>query len=293
MGTKIEWTNETWNPVTGCTKVSEGCRNCYAERMSKRLAGRFGYPEAPNSFDVTLHPDRLEDPIHWKKPRMVFVCSMGDLFHPDVPDEFIARVWGEMRGAREHTFQILTKRPERALSFLKQCKSWEGWITHNGDPVERAYDGTGIIVGDEENWPLPNVWIGVSVEDQAAADERILVLLDTPAAVRFVSIEPILGPVYLWRNTSGNMGDLEWDGRQTFIEGLDWVIVGGESGPGARPPVTYWIRNIRDQCVAADVSFFFKQWGGPNKKGWVIDGKVYSGRELDGEIWDQFPVLFF
>lgn len=262
MATKIEWTNETWNPVTGCTKVSEGCRNCYAERMSKRLAGRFGYPEAPNSFDVVAHPDKFMEPIKWKKPRMVFVCSMGDLFHEHVPDWLITKIFDDMArvNCQQHTFQILTKRPERILSCLP-----EDW-------------GEGY----------PNVWIGVSAEDQAAADERIPILLDTPAAVRFVSIEPILGPAQLWRNTSGTVG-VEWDGSQTFIEGLDWVIVGGESGPGARAPDPNWIRDIRDQCVAAEVPFFFKQWGGPQKKGWVIEGKVYSGRELDGETWDQFP----
>lgn len=267
MGSKIEWTDETWNPVTGCTKVSEGCRNCYAERMSKRLAGRFGYPAAPNSFDVTLHPGRLADPLHWDKPRMVFVCSMGDLFHPKVDDRFIRRVFSVMGRShmRKHIFQILTKRPERMRGFVWR---WEREIHGN----------TGRAL---------NVWLGVSAESQAAADERIPILLDTPAAVRFVSIEPILGPVDLWGNLSGTAGDPA--GPDYSPGGLDWVIVGGESGPGARPPVTYWIRDIRDQCIAAGVPFFFKQWGGPQKKGWVIDGKVYSGRELDGETWDQMP----
>lgn len=264
--TSIEWADKVWNPVTGCTKVSDGCRNCYAERMSKRLAGRAGYPE--DGFKVTLHPDKLDEPLRWKKPARVFVCSMGDLFHEDVPDEFVAKVFGVMRN-KKYTFMILTKRPERMLKFLKRAKKWEGWVTHDGTPVAKAYDGTGIIVGDAGNWPPSNLWLGVSVEDQKTADERIPLLLQTPAAKRFVSYEPALGPVdfekWLVNLTCEACGRWTCIGslphRIVNAPRLDWVIMGGESGPGARPLHPDWARSVRDQCQTAGVPFFFKQNG--------------------------------
>lgn len=261
MGTKIEWCEETWNPVTGCTKVSEGCRNCYAERMAKRLAGRFGYPERPDHFKVTLHFDRLAQPLRWDKPRKIFVCSMGDLFHEEVPDDHILRVFRIMGRANveRHKFLLLTKRPER-------MKEWiiEYVVDRDGNPD-----------------PFHNIWLGVSAEDQETADSRIPVLLRTPAAKRFVSCEPLLGEIDLDRGNYGSTG--------FWIDQLDWVIAGGESGPGARPPDPDWFRSLRDQCNTAGKPFFFKQWGGPQKKGWVIDEKLYSGRELDGKIWNQYP----
>jgi len=240
VSTAIEWTDETWNPVTGCTKVSPGCDHCYAERITNRFGG-------PGAFDtVVLHPERLGKPLRWRKSRMVFVNSMSDLFHDDVPDEFIGRVWQVMGAASMHTFQVLTKRPGRMASLLN-----ERILTHI--PVL-------------PNWPLPNVWLGTSVEDQKWADIRIPKLLDAPAAVRFLSCEPLLGPVDL-RIYPGS-----W---------VDWVIVGGESGPGARPMHPDWARSLRDQCVAAEVPFFFKQWGGRIPKA--------GGRELDGRTWDAMP----
>lgn len=257
MSTKIEWTDETWNPVTGCSKISAGCKNCYAERMAKRLAGRFGYPDAPNSFDVTLHPDRLEEPLRWRNPRKVFVCSMSDLFHPDVPKEFIWKVLEVAWKSDNHIFQILTKRPKRMRHIYS--------------------DLCGNCL---EDTPL-NIWLGVTAENQETADERIPILLETPAAVRFVSVEPILGPVDLWPY-------LQKDSPH-FNHKLDWVIAGGETGPGARPPHPDWFRALRDQCAAADVPFFFKQWGGPHKKGWVIVDELYTGNVLDGDTWEQFP----
>lgn len=308
MTSKIEWTDETWNPVTGCTKVSAGCAHCYAERMARRLAGRCGYPEAPDHFKVTLHPKRLDQPLHWKKPRMVFVCSMGDLFHEDVPDEYIDRVWSKFYECPQHTFQVLTKRPERMYQWL---------------------------VNELHNWrPLPNVWLGVTAENQTTADERIPVLLQIPAAVRFVSIEPMLGPVdlrsihqrvdsvnYYIDALSGNVVWLEQRdigsepmGEQS--QALDWVIVGGESGPGAQPMDPDWARSIRDQCQAAGVPFFFKQWGAwvkfssmpgynwtqvvfMDEQGKEIDpqngcafyrvGKKAAGRLLDGREWNEMP----
>ncbi len=216
---KIEWTDAVWNPVTGCTKVSQGCKHCYAERFAKRQGYDFS--------QVELHPERLEIPLNWRKPKRVFVDSMSDLFHPNVPDYFIGKVFEIMNLAYNHTFQILTKRPERMVVFATTFR-----------------DFVGI---------LPNVWLGVSVENQKAADERIPLLLQTPAAVRFVSCEPLLGQI-----------DIQIDLLAQNIvtnTGISWVIVGGESGPGARPMHPDWARSLRDQCQAAGVAFFFKQWG--------------------------------
>lgn len=239
--------DHTWNPVTGCSKISPGCAHCYAERMSKRLAGRCGYP-ADEPFAVTMHPERLEEPLHWKKPRMIFVCSMGDLFHKDVPDEWICQVFNAMRACEAlelgHTFQILTKRPERMRDICQRLR-WDGrglgrlWIAHSADdPGYRLMGGKGCT-------GLQRVWLGVTAEDQQRADERIPLLLQTPAAVRFVSVEPMLGPVRFQERTAK----------------IDWVICGGETGPGARPMHPEWVRCLRDQCQDAGVPFFFKQWG--------------------------------
>ena len=238
--TKIEWVQnqdgtkgETWNPVTGCTKVSAGCKNCYAERMARRLAGRAGYPEYPNHFGVTLRPDRLEQPLRWKKPRKIFVCSMSDLFHKDVPLEFILEVFDVIRKSPRHTFQILTKRADAMNAALS-----------SGLPD-----------------PLPNVWLGTSVENQEQASERIPHLLSTPASVRFLSCEPLLGEIDFnacsaWHPHYNNM----------YLDGMHWVIVGGESGPGARPMNLDWARIVVGQCREASVPVFVKQLGGhPNK----------------------------
>ena len=321
---KIEWTQATWNPVTGCHKVSQGCKNCYAERDWKRLAAP---REKPNVYtgraftDVQCHPERLKEPLRWTKPRMVFVNSMSDLFHEDVPDEFIDKVFAVMALCPSHTFQILTKRPERMQRYL-------GELVDEIRRWERFGDATGPIVGNlgydaaYAGWPLRHVWLGVSVEDQAAADERISLLLKTPAAVRWISAEPLLGPL----DFSGER--LEWlepfhdlDPMMYRTPRLDWVVVGGESGPNARPMHPSWARSIRDQCQAAGVPFFFKQWGeweprelwspGPvmqiaiDKSGSVVPidvapqdvggqrfvrvGKKAAGRVLDGRTWDEYP----
>lgn len=242
MATTIEWTarpgttGETWNPITGCTKVSEGCKNCYAERMAKRLAGRFGYP-TDDPFKVTLHPDKLDQPLHWRKHRTVFVCSMGDLFHEDVPTTYLAAVWNVMETAYNHIFLVLTKRPERMRDFL---------------PI------SGRVRGYME--PLDNVWPGVTAENQEQADKRIPVLLQVPAAVHFVSIEPMLGPVIIdhW------LGDAYSSCHGGFDRGLDWVIVGGESGPGARRMDCNWALDTVRQCQAEGVPVFVKQLGAAN-----------------------------
>ncbi len=234
--TAIEWTDATWNPVTGCTKISAGCDHCYAERFSERFRGTLGHP-FEMGFDLTLRPERLDQPLRWRAPRMIFVNSMSDLFFKDVPKEFIARVCDTMERAHWHTFQVLTKRSSLMRDFLR-----------------RRYPST--------RGPL-HMWFGVSIED-GSKKSRIRHLQETPASVRFLSIEPLIGP----------MGKLN-------LTGIDWVIVGGESGPGARPIETEWVREVRDQCVESGVAFFFKQWGGPRPKS--------GGRELDGREWSQFP----
>lgn len=275
--TKIEWATHVWNPVTGCTPVSEGCRNCYARRISKRLVGRFGYP-VDEPFRVTLHEDRLKEPLTWKGSRRVFVCSMGDLFHDDVPDEFIARVWwvmGQCAGYldpsryRGHTFLVLTKRPERMREWLKGWSD-QGTRKHWIESFGEVYDW----MSGPKHWPdvFYNVWLGVTAENQKRADERIPILLQIPAAVRFVSVEPMLGPVdleYYLPYVDSKYKD-EWHRNGYHViridKGItsgtvDWVICGGESGFGARPMHPDWARSLRDQCVRARVPFFFKGWG--------------------------------
>lgn len=239
MSSKIQWTDETWNPTSGCTRVSEGCRHCYIERTPAfRMAGR---KFVNGSTGVLLHHDRLDQPLHWKKPRRVFVNSLSDLFHEDIPDGFIAKVFLTMAHANQHVYQILTKRPERMLALLQEA-SLEF-------PVALCAGGV-----------LNNLWLGVSVEDQATADERIPLLLQVPAAVRFISAEPLLGPVDLNAYTGVYEDDL-MEGFARVYHGLDWVIVGGESGPGARQCDVAWIRSITAQCRSAEVPVFVKQLG--------------------------------
>ncbi|MCL5278398.1 MAG: phage Gp37/Gp68 family protein [Planctomycetes bacterium] len=228
----IEWTQSTWNPVTGCTKLSPGCRNCYAERMAKRLRA-MGQRSYRNGFGLTCHPELLELPLRWKQPKMVFVNSMSDLFHADVPLDFIQRIFATMSRARHHVFQILTKRADRLLE-LSPSVEW-----------------------------TENIWMGVTVES-AAYKNRINALRASGAFLKFLSLEPLLG----------DLGQLD-------LAGIDWVIVGGESGPGARPMFPEWVRSIRNQCIRRSLPFFFKQWGGINKK--------KAGRMLDGRTWDQMP----
>ena len=230
----IEWTGSTWNPVTGCKKISPGCKNCYAERMARRLKA-MGQPNYVRGFDLAIHEQALEIPVFWKRPQTIFVNSMSDLFMEKVPEEFIKRVFKVMRSANWHTFQILTKRSERLLE-LNQHLQW-----------------------------MPNIWMGVSVEN-SEYKFRIDHLRETEANVKFLSCEPLLGPL-------SNLN----------LNGIDWVIVGGESGPGARNMDPDWVIDLRDQCIKAKVPFFFKQWGGANRK--------KSGRELEGKIWDEMPLL--
>lgn len=293
--TGIEWTDATWNPVLGCSKVSPGCDNCYAISMSRRIeaTGNPDYQGLTTADDwtgvVRCLPERLEQPLRWKKPRRIFVNSMSDLFHPDVPDLFIGQVFHIMAAASQHQFQVLTKRPQR-MSGVLSATSW----------------GLEPIYG----WPLPNVWCGTSIESDKYVF-RARYVAEAPAAVRFLSLEPLLGPL-----------------PSLDLEGIDWVIVGGESGPGARPMHRSWVREIRDQCLAAGVAFFYKQAGQwasysdgelhadrlsnglpemiMDKNGLVLTedepcemeleptlflrvGKKAAGRELDGRTWDEYP----
>lgn len=335
--TGIEWTDATWNPVTGCTKVSPGCDHCYAETFAERFRGTEGH-YFERGFDVQLRPEKLDQPLRWRRPRRIFVNSMSDLFHDQVPDEYIAQVWAVMALAPQHTFQVLTKRHGRMRSLLSSARfddlftdALYSFESPTGDePAEPVGSAPG---------PLPNVWLGVSVEDQKRADLRVPALLDTPAAVRFLSCEPLLGPVDLtgfgtqqsyWLTGRPGWGAPEPGplAMQPLEIGprIDWVIVGGESGPHARPMHPTWARLLRNQCVDAGVPFHFKQWGewgpiipasgqpraligfddgltqhlepdehiryfhrAPGSVEMFRVGKKAAGRELEGRTWDQFP----
>lgn len=261
----IEWTDATWNPVRGCSRVSEGCRHCYAERQAVRFGGegmpyaglvRLGGRHAGWNGKVRLLPEKLDEPLSWRKPRRVFVNSMSDLFHDGVPDEFIADVFGAMALASRHTFQVLTKRPERMQRWLSEHVSERGRLIGYLRPP--SGDGSWIAV-EGAPWPAPNVWLGVSVENQAAADERIPLLLRSPAAVRFLSCEPLLGPIEFSDVTKRS--DAVRQLGKGSLAGIHWVIVGGESGPGARPMHVSWARSIVQQSRATGVAVFIKQLG--------------------------------
>jgi protein gp37 len=362
--TSIEWTDATWNPIRGCSRISEGCRNCYAEGVAYRFSG----PGKPYEGLVTIGPNgarrrqwngqvkfvekHLLDPLKWKAPRRVFVNSMSDLFHENVTDEIRDRIFAVMALCPQHTFQVLTKRPERMLNYLtglsEVAAAWSRKIEKPFTASDvlnlrwmhwRLNQGPAFPYGP---WPLPNVWLGASVENQAAADERIPLLLQTPAAVRFISAEPLLGPItFRWATwdswtiahphferaevAEGRGGKRRLVREHDGLRMLDWVIVGGESGHDARPMHPGWAESLRDQCVAAGVPFFFKQWGlwhpGSNFQdhdviavdeegriaeggfvesfpagassadGWEMmhRGKKSSGALLDGREWRQFP----
>lgn len=281
--TKIDWCDMVWNPVTGCTKISEGCNNCYAERMAKRL--QLMCPKKySQGFAVKCHPEALIEPLKIKKPQRIFVCSMGDLFHDDVPFEFIAQVYGVMSICKQHTFIVLTKRLGRAIEFYRWCEKRQQelykcpadqniYLEYLPGDIAGPYTAN---YGDEfpDEIPLDNVWLGVSAENQARADERIPILLQIPAAVRFVSVEPMLGSVDLQYACFSGADSLE------SLAGIDWVICGGETGPNARPMHPDWARSLRDQCKAASVPFFFKQWGE-----WLT---TYD-RDIDDPDWRECP----
>lgn len=272
--TKIEWATKTWNPITGCSPISAGCEHCYAARMANRLRGRYGY-DKNNPFQITFHENRIEEPLQWKKPQRVFVCSMGDLFHDYVHEDWIDEIMQTIKDCPQHTFMILTKRPENINQKL--------WGYRGGNPSFQSAATGPVRELDFEEMPS-NIWLGVTAENQETADERIPILLSTPAAKHFVSVEPMLGPV-------------NFDGRK-----LDWIICGGETGPGARPVHPEWVRDLRDQCQSANVPFFFKSWGAhvptdqwesgiPFGNGaWSKDKEIREafGRDLEGREWNEF-----
>ncbi|MBE0568940.1 MAG: phage Gp37/Gp68 family protein [Deltaproteobacteria bacterium] len=274
---KIEWTDATWNPITGCTPVSEGCTNCYAKRMEGRnLPGHHVGP-----FDkIQFHPDRLGQPFCWYKPRRIFVCSLGDLFHKQVSKFMLKEIFGVMMMASGHTFMVLTKRPDRMKAFMDAITEPDGKITSWGEP--------GIWTPDIKEYA--HIWLGVTAENQEQADERIPILLQTPAAKRFVSIEPCIGPVDLTGEyLTQKLGRYPFPGlpdkhRTKMIDLLDWVILGGETGPGARYMPGPAPQSIRDQCVSAGVPFFFKGWG---TYGMKKSDPLYM--RIDGREWKQFP----
>jgi len=318
----IEWTDATWNPVRGCSIVSKGCTNCYAMRQAHRFSGAGKAYEGLTQMskggpvwtgNVRLVPELLDEPLHWKKRRRIFVNSMSDLFHEDVPDEFIDRIWRMMMRAKNHTFQILTKRPARMLAYLSRFRpDGDGWITRDGKPAMGKPQSGPLFSANK--WPPKHIWLGVSCEDQPTADERIPLLLQMPAAVRWISAEPLLGDIVV-----------------PSLHELDWVVAGGESGPGARPMHPRWVGRLRDECAVANVPFFFKQWGAwapvprrenaPGKPQMVVGGdcmltcdgrseilkwplhssleaeatplrrfgKKRAGRLLDGRTHDEYP----
>jgi protein gp37 len=291
----IEWTDATWNPVTGCDRISPGCQHCYALTLARRLKamGQPKYqadgrpPTSGPGFGLTLHPQALGEPLRWRRPRRVFVCSMADLFHARVPEAFIARVFAVTAATPQHTYQVLTKRPGRMARLLGSDAFPEKVL----DCMAAAHGATSLT------WPLPNVWLGTSVEDQQRANQRIPTLLTAPAVIRFLSCEPLLGPIDLGlaicqqtapaygrglsRTTVHPAGCCQ---RAMRDAGLHWIIVGGESGPGHRPVDLCWVRWLRDQATAVGVAFFFKQWGGPTP--------TAGGRLLDGRLWDQDPTTW-
>jgi protein gp37 len=271
-GSAIEWTDATWNPVRGCKKISPGCKNCYAETFAERWRGVPGHPYE-QGFDVRLVPGKLDEPLRWKRPRKIFVNSMSDLFQEDVPFDYVDRVWAAMLLSPHHTHQVLTKRADLMHAYLS-CEP-DRLFPSTSLRYTRVLEASrefraarprllSIGISDPVHHPAPWIWLGVSVEDRKYGLPRIDHLRETPAAIRFLSIEPLLE----------DLGEID-------LRGISWVIVGGESGAGARPMRVEWVRSIRDQCEAAGVPFFFKQWGGILKK--------KHGRELDGRTHDAFP----
>jgi len=298
--TTIEWTKNddgsagrTWNVVSGCDKISPGCDHCYAENIARRFAGSKAFP---NGFAVTLHPERLLDPLKWRKPTRVFVNSMSDMFHAEIPADLVAQMFAVMAATPQHTYQILTKRHGRMRSLLSSSAFVERFDAEFLDLTVNRFPKLHV---ERWGWPLPNVHLGVSCEDQHWADIRIPALLDTPAAVRFVSAEPLLGPLDIFGVDHG-AHERDWDGgdwicldcsteeRQTpwrvasdVNPGIDWVIAGAESGPGARPMDLDWVRSLRDQCTRVGAAFFYKQD--------AKNGKKIPTPELDGKVWVEMP----
>lgn len=291
-GTHIEWTDATWNPIVGCSIVSPGCTNCYAMKLAgtrlKHIESRKGLTRDTKAGpvwtgEVRLNEQWLDQPLKWKQPRRIFVCAHGDLFAENVPDEWIDRVFAVMALAPQHTFQVLTKRASRMREYFEKIDSElraageQGYAPRRLDQIACDITRSPCTAGwmEERDWPLPNVWLGVSAERRAEWLERTAELRETPAAVRFVSAEPLLG----------DLGEID-------LAGIHWIIVGGESGPGARPMHPAWARSIRDQCEASGVAFFFKQWGA-----WGLEEPVFGGHEMhavadDGTLYRSTDLAY-
>lgn len=288
--TGIEWCDSTWNPVTGCTEVSPGCDHCYAKTFAERWRGTPGH-YFERGFDVQLRPDKLDQPLRWRKPRRIFVNSMSDLFHDAVPDEYIAKVFAVMATAGRHTYQVLTKRHARMRSLLNASEFRAEVQRHYDSYLCAPQRRPGGMFRPSHRWPLPNVWLGVSAENQQWADIRIPALLDTPAAVRFISAEPLLGPIDLASHLPIDYEHHHHDGSTTYgrSDGLDWVIVGGESGRGARPMHPDWARSLRDQCQDTCVAFLFKQAGSALAREWGCKGKGTDPAEWPETFPREYP----
>ncbi|RUV65188.1 MAG: DUF5131 family protein [Mesorhizobium sp.] len=327
-GTHIEWTDATWNPIVGCSIVSPGCTNCYAMKLAgtrlKHIESRRGLTRDTKAGpvwtgEVRLNEQWLDQPLKWKQPRRIFVCAHGDLFAENVPDEWIDKVFAIMALAPQHTFQVLTKRAKRMREYFEKIDTElraageHGYTPRRFDQIACDITRSPCAAGwmEEQDWPFPNVWLGVSAERQQEADERIPHLLMTPAAIRFVSAEPLLGPIdftsICWRDDdadirANSLTAEAWvensDSASAYsndcdgVTGLDWIIVGGESGPGARPMHPAWARSIRDQCAAAGVPFFFKQWGA-----WGLEEPVFGGHEMhaladDGTLYRSTDLAY-
>lgn len=284
----IEWTGATWNPITGCSIVSPGCTNCYAMRLAgtrmKHHPSRAGLTVDSKAGPVwngkvRFNEQWLDQPLRWKRPRMIFVCAHGDLFAEGVPDEWIDRIFLVMAQARQHTFQVLTKRADRMRDYMNQFRALGARVVKDGPrSVDFRHGNRFLMLEGDQQWPLENVWMGVSAEDHKRARERLPLLRETPAAVRWVSAEPLLGPI------------------DTSLRGIDWLVAGGESGRGARPMHPNWARDLRDRCEREGVAFFFKQWGewAPHVgavDGWTIDDDPESSRfdhrDWDGDRWSE------
>ena len=336
--TKIEWTNETWNPIIGCNKISPGCDNCYAEKMAHRLkfnpktVGKYYFITNNGKWTGEMHAfvDEFQKPLQWKNPRMIFVCSMGDLFHESVPFEWINRVFAVIASCQHHTFQILTKRPKRMKEYFDYINQES--IKYHAREVRNisyAESRINVMLSDISNlkikdrkFPFNNLWLGVTTENQEQANKRIPILLQIPAAIRFVSCEPMLSNIDLTRVSKltglglkyiNSLSGIEWyndidsNNYNNWYGKLDWVICGGESGPKARPMHPNWVKSLRDQCKNAEVPFFFKQWGEwttsfmvpvdlSKVKNTSIDnttyykvGKKKAGRKLNGVEYNEFP----
>ncbi|GHT17558.1 hypothetical protein FACS1894189_3670 [Planctomycetales bacterium] len=284
--TKIEWATKVWNPVTGCSPVSEGCKNCYAKKMAVRLTGRFGYPAVNPFLPGVYHPDKLLEPFKWKKPQRVFICSMSDLFHEDIPilgereilNPLYKSIFGVIAKNQQHQFLMLTKRPERMKTVIEKFMLLHAVYLQFSDTDERHLGEINFEYGEKfPRMPLPNLWLGVSAENQETLNRRVPVLLDTPAAGRFVSVEPMLGKIDL--NERELICEAWNKKRATIGTYLDWVICGGETGSNYRPIETDWVRELQEQCASTSTAFFFKQ-------------RNQSGDDLlDGKKYKEFPKM--